>query len=437
MKIVIKLVIVLYIFISSVLSYAESTDYNSVIEKELDRAQTSLPLEATDQPDNTVTNEASEPTSETPSALTNEAISSPTPNLESKKITLTNLKVADVIETLNQMKSLVGKIDYHDHDPDITLTDTSERIQAMEAWIKQMDIPLSTEIFQLKNIKMDDIMNNIQAILTKTIGHAQPDTRSNSIVVTDTQEKISEVEKLIKDLDQDNKSTVFQVKVMQIILNEEHQKGIDWEAIVSNFQSIDFAGFDFKEGKKPVKLDFGTLSQDDYQVLLGALDTVGVPHIISDSQKAINVNEPLDLVVRSTDVSMTAMNIASNPEPRKDERIKLSLNPAFNSDEKVFNVKIKTKLVTPEDMDQDLKQNEAVLKVQDGATIVVGGVSKNVLVESTRKIPLLGDLPFFGFAFRNQGQRLLKTEVIVFLTPKLIVQDKTAENSAKDTNVKP
>ena len=63
------------------------------------------------------------------------------------------------------------------------------------------------------------------------------------------------------------------------------------------------------------------------------------------------------------------------------------------------------------------------LKLQEGTTIVVGGLFKSVQVEATRKIPLLGDLPLLGFAFRMQGQRLRATEIIVFLTPKVIMKE--------------
>jgi len=52
---------------------------------------------------------------------------------------------------------------------------------------------------------------------------------------------------------------------------------------------------------------------------------------------------------------------------------------------------------------------------------VIGGLFKDIMMESTRKIPLLGDLPLLGFAFRNKAQQIRRTEIIIFLRPKIII----------------
>ncbi len=342
-------------------------------------------------------------------------------SIQAKMVTLLNLKVIDVIENLNQMKSLTGKVIYNDRNTVIILMDVPEKVKAMEAWIKEVDAPLSTEIFNLKNIKGSDVVSNIQAILTKNIGHLQFDERSNNIVVTDTQVKIKEVDKLIKSLDQDNKEIIIQAKILQIVLNEEHQQGIDWEAIVANFQSSEFAGFDHNNKSSDHHLSCGIVSEEDYKVLLGALDTVGVSNIVSDSQMTVSVNEPLEVVVKSIDLSMTPED-RQKSDTTKDERVKFLLRPTINFDN-TFTLKIKPRLVS-NDPNPGIKVNDIIMKIPEGSTVAMGGLFKEIVVESTRKIPLLGDLPFVGFAFRNQGQRLIKTEIVVFLTPKVILKEK-------------
>ena len=68
----------------------------------------------------------------------------------------------------------------------------------------------------------------------------------------------------------------LEANVVQIILNDEHRDGVDWGAIVSDFHTAPL-----KKENDPVwndkkyRLSFGTVSQDDYAVLLDALDTVG------------------------------------------------------------------------------------------------------------------------------------------------------------------
>ena len=64
--------------------------------------------------------------------------------------------------------------------------------------------------------------------------------------------------------------------------------------------------------------------------------------------------------------------------------------------------------------------HEIVLNIKESETVVIGGLFRNVSVESRRKIPLLGDLPLLGFAFRNDRQIIKNSETVIFITPKLI-----------------
>jgi type IV pilus assembly protein PilQ len=58
--------------------------------------------------------------------------------------------------------------------------------------------------------------------------------------------------------------------------------------------------------------------------------------------------------------------------------------------------------------------------VPDGQTIVLGGVFKHETSDSVNKVPLLGDLPIMGALFRNKESTSEKTELLIFITPKLV-----------------
>lgn len=63
--------------------------------------------------------------------------------------------------------------------------------------------------------------------------------------------------------------------------------------------------------------------------------------------------------------------------------------------------------------------NTAVL-VQNGETVVLGGVYEISSEESLQKVPLLGDVPVLGNLFRNKNRRMSKAELLIFVTPKLL-----------------
>lgn len=61
--------------------------------------------------------------------------------------------------------------------------------------------------------------------------------------------------------------------------------------------------------------------------------------------------------------------------------------------------------------------------VKDQVTIVIGGLIKEEKIKTTKKIPLLGSIPILGFAFRSKDDLVRKTEIILFLTPRIISGD--------------
>ena len=58
--------------------------------------------------------------------------------------------------------------------------------------------------------------------------------------------------------------------------------------------------------------------------------------------------------------------------------------------------------------------------VENGGTVVIGGIFQIDETESVNKVPVLGDIPYVGALFRNKTRSSNKTELLVFLTPKVI-----------------
>ena len=69
-------------------------------------------------------------------------------------------------------------------------------------------------------------------------------------------------------------------------------------------------------------------------------------------------------------------------------------------------------------------QENVTVPMENGETIVIGGLFEDVMVASTWKLPLLGDLPLLGFVFRNEGEESRKAEIITFLTVKMLEKKK-------------
>jgi general secretion pathway protein D len=72
----------------------------------------------------------------------------------------------------------------------------------------------------------------------------------------------------------------------------------------------------------------------------------------------------------------------------------------------------------------DTTTAETTVMVKDGNTIIIGGLIKDETLRTTKKFPILGDIPFLGMLFRQTEEEKEKTELVVFLTPHIISGDK-------------
>ena len=60
--------------------------------------------------------------------------------------------------------------------------------------------------------------------------------------------------------------------------------------------------------------------------------------------------------------------------------------------------------------------------VNNGETVVLGGIYQNQVNNTVRKVPILGDIPVLGVLFRHKMEELGKRELLIFVTPKIVTQ---------------
>ncbi|MFT4689665.1 MAG: general secretion pathway protein D [Limisphaerales bacterium] len=80
----------------------------------------------------------------------------------------------------------------------------------------------------------------------------------------------------------------------------------------------------------------------------------------------------------------------------------------------------------------DKRAAETVVVTKHGTTVMIGGLMQTRKVETRRKIPILGDIPLLGFAFRRKEMENVKTELLIFLTPYVIQQPSQVADIVRD-----
>src|SRR5262249_55964413 len=71
----------------------------------------------------------------------------------------------------------------------------------------------------------------------------------------------------------------------------------------------------------------------------------------------------------------------------------------------------------------DTSEVQTTVRVKNGVTIIIGGLMKDERINNKTKVPVLGDIPILGKAFKNEDRKMQKTEIVVFLTPHIINGD--------------
>ena len=338
-------------------------------------------------------------------------------------------KAPDVAVILNEVKGKAGKVIADSKSGTLILMDESKKLEEMEGIIQQVDVSVETEVFPLGYAKAEDISGKVTEVLTPAIGTMKFDERSNKIVVSDTAQVMNKVRRIIEAFDEKDKQVLIEAKIIQIALNNEHKMGVDWEAIVSNYHSLDLIGdFDVLwAADKKGKLSIGTLSSDDYTALIEALDTVGVTNILSSPRITAVNNKEAKILVGSTEpyVTTTTTTPASGPTTTAESvnfievGIKLFVTPTIHNDG-FITMKIKpevssvTSNLTTSNNNTipivETSEAETTVMVKDGVSIVIGGLIKEETIKSTKKVPLLGDIPLLGIAFRSQSDSVRRRQ---------------------------
>lgn len=359
---------------------------------------------------------------------------------------LSHIQANDILGILTQIKSSAGKVIPEEKTNSLILVDSPAKIQEMERIIKQLDKPRKSEAFHLSYAKAEDISSKIAEILTVGSGRVKFDERSNKVFVTDTPIKIEEVRQMIEAFDQQDKEVLIEAKILNIVLNDDHRLGVDWEAIVNDYHGLNLlSDFDvLGETEKRGQLSIGTLSSDDYTATIQALDTVGVTDILSNPSIATVNNKEAKILVGSTEpyVTTTTTTPSSGPTTTAEAvnfievGVKLFVTPTIHNDG-FITMKIKPEVSSVVGSLQTSNNNtipivetseaETTVMVKNNVTIVIGGLIKEEKSSITRKVPYLGDIPVLGLPFKNVSQTITKTELVIFLTPKVITGDVVTE----------
>jgi type IV pilus assembly protein PilQ len=286
-------------------------------------------------------------------------------------------------------------------------------------------------------------------------GTVSVDIRTNTLLIRDTQASIDEARKTIEVLDIPVKQVLIESRMVTVRDNASEQIGVRWGftgntsdgatsgslvgADVANSGTVPGAITDRLNVNLPVanaagRIGFQIASLLDGNILdleLSALESenkgeiIASPRITVANQQEAYIEQGTEIpFVQSTSSGATSvefkkavLSLRVTPHITPDNRIILNL--VVTQDTRGDTVSTSTGPAVAIDTQEISTQ----VLVENGETIVLGGIFQQISTNDVSKVPLLGDLPFIGRLFRTTAKREEKRELLIFVTPKIITTD--------------
>ncbi|ULA62722.1 MAG: SecretinN domain-containing protein [Nitrospira sp.] len=297
------------------------------------------------------------------------------------------------------------------------------------------------------------------------------DKATNSIVVSATKSAYNRIQSVIRDLDSRRKQVFVEAVILEVQVDRLRQIGTDPVQVIGAGKSGAIQGL---AGFNRAPEDLATIAQSISGVASGGalpvLNTVNIraflnllmnltdtnilstPQVLAaDNQKAkivVGENRPFPTGQAQGITGGTLVTIE-----RKDVGVTLELTPQVLEDD-LIRLEIKQEITAiAENVAQTIGSGTSSIPVgptttkrsmetttiaRDDQTIVVGGLVRDNVTLSERKVPFLGDIPWLGWLFRYQSKQTEKLNLLVFLTPHLIRDEsdvaELSHRKAKEVN---
>ena len=287
------------------------------------------------------------------------------------------------------------------------------------------------------------------------------DPRTNSIIVTDTAAKLTEIRDLIDLVDIPIRQVMIEARIVIAQSDLEKELGIEWgggyinndfnsnvlsasgdtanvvglnESVINGTQpSLSYPGallVDLGVSSAAGGFALGFTSEDLFLTAeLSALEAAGDGEVVSQP-KVITGDKQQATIKSGTEVPYQEGSLSGqNTTSFKEAVLELDVTPNITPDDRII-----LDLTVTQDSVGDLVPSgqggfipsidttelTTQVLVGNGETVVLGGVFRTEDISSVTKVPFFGDIPYVGALFKNNSTSKTKTETLIFITPRIL-----------------
>jgi type IV pilus assembly protein PilQ len=341
--------------------------------------------------------------------------------------------------------------------------------------------PLRTEFLQVNYAKAADIAKLLKAggggSLLSPRGNVSIDERTNTLLVQDTAEQLDQIRSMVATLDIPVRQVLIESRIVIVSDDFSRDLGVRWGftrvsddlgdlmAVSGSSQATDtimgsaldnlantgnpypvqvpFGNFDRYNVNMPVnnpagRIALAILDFDDFLIDLelsaaqaeGTGKIVSAPRVITANQREAVIEQGVEVPYQesassgatTTQFKKAVLSLKVTPQITPDDRVILDLE--VNKDSVGQLVPSATGGFVPS---IDTRSITTQVLVNDGQTVVLGGIMETEERDTEKKVPWLGDIPGLGYLFKTSGKSNQRDELLIFVTPKILREGSNIE----------
>lgn len=312
------------------------------------------------------------------------------------------------------------------------------------------------------NTANDELAGN----LLSPRGSISSDVRTNTLIINDTSTKIDEIRKMISLIDVPVKQVMIEARVVRATSSFSKQIGVKWgvvsQGIASNrnllvggntntlnalrnpstgttgttYNTSDNVNVDLGLSNPVGQIAFGLIRFSDFMLDLelsaaqaeGLTEVVSTPKVLTGDKQKATIKSGVQIpyqsssgggvnAVPTTSFQDAVLLLDVTPSITPDGKVSMQLNISKDSVGQIFASGVSI----------NKNQIQTNVLINNGETVVLGGVYENTQGNTVTKVPLLGDIPYIGHLFKRTEKQDNKDELLIFVTPR-IVNDNSIAN---------
>ena len=317
--------------------------------------------------------------------------------------------------------------------------------------------PVRLDIIQVNYAKAGDIVGLIKADkeLISDRGFVSSDARTNTISVRESSEKLEEIRRLVATWDITVRQVSIEARIVRAQNNVAEELGVRWgaagradanggsnNAVIGGSQGglAGIAGTSILGFPSDLNVDLGTNRNPSGTIAFGYIGTdflidlelsafesdgqaevVSQPRVVTADRQTASIKSGQEIPYQE------ASSSGATSTSFKEAVLSLEVTPQITPDDKIIMDLEVNQDSRGEDTDAGPAINTNSITTQvlvgNGETIVLGGIFESTNSTTVTKTPFLGDIPYLGRLFKRTEVTELRSELLIFITPKIIDND--------------